>query len=97
MQTATERLWRTSDGRLVRDGDEDGQFLAYAPGNPVADKDAHLIPGTEKEAEMVPTPDGEHPEPAQPEQPEPVKQPRLSASKAAVKPADKQAAKPDDK
>lgn len=53
MATASERLWRTGDGRLVRDGDPDGQFLAYAPGGRIAARDEHLVPGAEPERKPV--------------------------------------------
>jgi hypothetical protein len=85
MTNASERLWRTGDGRLVRDGDQDGVSLAYAQGDEVTAKDAHLVPDAE------PTDRVDH-EPTQ-EQPEP----KPARAKAAAKPADKQAAKPDDK
>ncbi len=46
MAAATERLWRTGDGRLVRDGDPDGEFLAYPAGARIEPKDEHLVPGS---------------------------------------------------
>lgn len=49
MATATERLWRTGDGRLVRDGDVDGEFLAYPAGSRIDAKDEQLVPGVEPE------------------------------------------------
>lgn len=38
---ATQRLWRTTDGRLVTDGHLDARQLAYAPGDeiPAADRE----------------------------------------------------------
>jgi hypothetical protein len=48
MATATERLWRTADGQLVRDGDEAGQSLAYTPGDQIAPKDESLVPGDDQ-------------------------------------------------
>ena len=45
----TERLWRTADNRLVRDGDEAAQRLAYTPGDEVAPRDESLVPGDEPE------------------------------------------------
>lgn len=38
---ATQRLWRTTDGRLVPDGHLDARQLAYAPGDeiPAADRE----------------------------------------------------------
>ncbi len=47
MQTASELLWRTADGRLVRAGDGAAETLAYAPGNVISAKDEHLVPGAE--------------------------------------------------
>jgi hypothetical protein len=49
MATASERLWRTGDGRLVRDGDPDGEFLAYPAGSRIEAKDEHLVPSVEPE------------------------------------------------
>lgn len=37
---AEQRLFRTTDGRLVADGHQDAAFLAYLPGDDVAEKDA---------------------------------------------------------
>lgn len=45
MAVASERLWRTGDGRLVRDGDVDAAFLAYPAGARIEAKDEHLVPG----------------------------------------------------
>ncbi len=39
MTAATERLWRTADGRLVPDGHPDGEHLAYTPGDEIAAAD----------------------------------------------------------
>lgn len=42
---AEQRLCRTADGRLVADGHPDAAFLAYLPGDDVAEKDeAELKP-----------------------------------------------------
>lgn len=51
---AKERLYRAADGRLVREGDEDGLTLAYTPGDDVLSRDEALLPGTgeEKAAEV---------------------------------------------
>ncbi|MEU8279557.1 hypothetical protein ACFYOK_29425 [Microbispora bryophytorum] len=40
---ATERLWRTADGRLVADGDEAGKSLAYAPGDDISEADVERV------------------------------------------------------
>lgn len=50
---ATERLWRTADGKLVRDGDEAGTSLAYTPGDEVAPKDEALMPGDGKASDQA--------------------------------------------
>lgn len=42
---AKERLYRAADGRLVREGDEDGLTLAYTPGDDVLSRDEALLPG----------------------------------------------------
>ncbi len=73
MQT-DERLWRTADGGLVRDGDEAGQSLAYAPGDEVAARDEHLVLGGDTAKSAV-----------KPEAKMAAKPP----NKQAVKPADK--------
>lgn len=44
---AKERLYRTGNGRLVREGDEDGLTLAYTPGDDVLPRDESLVPGDE--------------------------------------------------
>lgn len=48
---ATERLWRTADGKLVRDGDEAGTQLAYTPGDQIEPRDESLVPDEKKPAE----------------------------------------------
>lgn len=48
MATASERLWRTADGRLVPDGDEAAERLAYAPGDEITARDEHLLSNTDK-------------------------------------------------
>lgn len=35
MANATERLWATADGRVVRDGDPDATVLIAAAGDPI--------------------------------------------------------------
>lgn len=37
---AEDRIYRTADGELVDEGDSGAAFLAYAPGDEVAEKDA---------------------------------------------------------
>jgi hypothetical protein len=37
VRIATERLYRTADGRVVLEGDPDAAFLLAAPGHPVPD------------------------------------------------------------
>jgi hypothetical protein len=71
--TASERLWRTGDGRLVRDGDPDGQYLEYPAGATIAPKDEHLVPGGQDDTKPVPA----------------VKAAAKPADKQATKPADK--------
>jgi hypothetical protein len=52
---ANERLWRTSDNRLVRDGDVAAELLAYTPGDTVKPADESLVPGDpEAKAEAKP-------------------------------------------
>lgn len=51
MATATERLWRTADGGLVRDGDEAATLLAYTVGDEIRPADEHLVPAERKAAE----------------------------------------------
>lgn len=48
MTTASERLWRTKDGGLVRDGDPDAAVLAYAAGDEIAKADADKLPAEGK-------------------------------------------------
>lgn len=48
MTTASERLWRTKDGGLVRDGDPDAATLAYAAGDEIAKADADKVPAERK-------------------------------------------------
>lgn len=77
MKHATERLWRTDDGKLVRDGDELAASLAYAPGDEIAARDESLVPGDEDvKAPEVP---GD----------EDVKAAETPANKMAAKPANK--------
>lgn len=45
---AKERLWRTGDGRLVRDGDPAAATLAYAVGDDVRPADEAKVPGDEQ-------------------------------------------------
>jgi hypothetical protein len=40
---ATERVYRTSDGRLIQGEHEDAVFLAYAVGDEITDHDAGLL------------------------------------------------------
>lgn len=47
---AQERLWRTADGDLVRDGDPAAGILAYAAGDEIASADQAKVPGAETEA-----------------------------------------------
>jgi hypothetical protein len=49
MVAARERLWRTKDGKLVRDGDEAATSLAYTPGDEVKPADEYLVPSDESE------------------------------------------------
>lgn len=42
---ATQRLYRTTDGELVAEGNPAAAFLAYAEGDEVADADRSKIPG----------------------------------------------------
>lgn len=51
MATATERLWRTADGRLVRDGDEAATVLAYTAGDEIRPADEHLVLADRKATE----------------------------------------------
>lgn len=39
----TEHVWRTNDGRYVPTGHPEAAFLAYAPGQEVADREAQRI------------------------------------------------------
>lgn len=50
---ATERLWRTADGALVRDGDPDAATLAYAAGDEVAPADEAKVPDTDQAEEKA--------------------------------------------
>lgn len=50
MATASERLWRTADGRLVPDGDEAAERLAYAPGDEITARDEHLLSSADKKS-----------------------------------------------
>lgn len=47
---AGERLWRTGDGGLVRDGDPAGATLAYAAGDDIAAADQAKVPGAQAKA-----------------------------------------------
>lgn len=77
---ATERLWRTGEGKLVRDGDEGATELAYTPGDEIASKDESLVPGTDEGDEKADRKAAEEPT---------NKQAPTEANKAAQKPADK--------
>lgn len=60
---ANERLWRTADNRLVRDGDEAGMSLAYTPGDEVKPADESLVPGAEQPEEAAKSePSGQEPD-----------------------------------
>lgn len=52
---ATQRLWRTPDGRLVSDGHADAASLAYAAGDDVTAADEAKLPD-EPAAEQKATP-----------------------------------------
>lgn len=73
---ADDHIWRTEDGRLVRTGDPDAAFLAYAPGDEmdvvVPPKPATVYLGTPPQEPVAP-----EEEPAKP------------APKKRVRPADK--------
>lgn len=71
------RWFKTTDGRLVREGDLDAAFLAYAPGDEVADPEARKSGLADLEKESEPA---EKPEDKSAPQP---------ANKARAKPADK--------
>lgn len=43
---ATQRLYRTTDGELVPEGNLKAAFLAYAVGDEIAAEDAKKVPGT---------------------------------------------------
>jgi hypothetical protein len=40
---ADKRMWRTSDGRLVDDGDADAVSLAYAAGDEITERDQAML------------------------------------------------------
>jgi hypothetical protein len=44
---ATDRLWRTEDGRVVSDGDPEARFLLCAPGDEIPEG---VDPPTAKQA-----------------------------------------------
>lgn len=46
---AEQRLWRTSDGRLVVEGDPDSATLAYVTGDDIAPADQAKVPGRNTE------------------------------------------------
>jgi len=47
---ATERIYSTEDGRLVREGHPDSARLAYAPGDPVSKADQGKLNGEDEES-----------------------------------------------
>jgi len=49
---AGERLWRTADGGLVRDGDPDAATLAYAAGDEITAADEGRVPGEPAEKQQ---------------------------------------------
>jgi hypothetical protein len=73
MTTASERLWRTKDGGLVRDGDPDAATLAYAPGDEIAKDDESNVPSGRAKSQDKPVDKARRP----------------AANKAGQKPADK--------
>jgi hypothetical protein len=77
-------VYRTEDGRLVREGDPDAHELAYGKGDAVADSDKDAY-GT--------LPAGDEAKAAKPA----AKSTSRAGTKAAAKPADKAASKPEDK
>lgn len=71
---ATERIYRTRDGRLVKEGHLDAAFLAYPPGSQIPDDEARANGLLEDE---------------KPALRRPAKNRTRHQDKAAAKPADK--------
>lgn len=80
VRIATERLYRTADGRVVAEGDPDAAFLLAAVGQPIPDgiEVPELVAG-----EVEPT------EPTEPTEPSEAKTAAQPENKATPAPANK--------
>lgn len=55
---AEQRICRTTDGRLVPEGDPDAAFLAYAVGDDISEADAERLKAADKPADKARKPQG---------------------------------------